>query len=107
MEPTLDILPGEGEIQVIEKKQIRIICDNCGENAHYHHTYLLPNARNNCASKAYRKDDCSWCSDAEAFTCRECKEIDVRPKGYEWCSTFPATKAFAHMFLKWKEKKLV
>lgn len=105
MEPTLDILPGEGEVQILKRERVRIGCFNCGKNAHYRHTYLLPNARTNPASKAYGKDDCTWCADEEAFTCRDCKEIDVRPKCYEWCSTFPASQRFAHMFLMWQENK--
>jgi hypothetical protein len=94
---TMEILPGEGESKMVTKT--RVTCAECGDSAHFRHTYLLPNGRNNPASSAYRRDDCSWCSDEETFTCRTCKRPTI--DGYSWCSTFPANDRFAHLFLKW------
>lgn len=105
---TLDVLPGEGEVKTVTSVRRREECGQCGEYAHYKHTYLLPNARSNRASKAYGRDDCSWSSDHEEFTCRECSKDGKREPqvdGYEWCSTFSATERFAHMFLNWREQK--
>ena len=104
MDDTLDDLPGEGDVETVTRKRVRICCDKCGEFAHYKHTFLLPNARGNPASKAYRKDDCSWCEDGCLFTCKTCKhprELD----SMTWCSTFPASARFAHLFLEWKKQK--
>ncbi len=71
----------------------RILCDYCGENpADQKHTYLLPGARINPDSAAFGRDDCSWCSDHEAFSCQPCRSRmrtrhpDV--EGYGKCSTF-------------------
>ena len=102
---TLDLLPGEGDTEVVTRVRTRRGCDNCGDPAHFKHTFLLPNARSNPASKAYRHDDCSWCEDAAAFTCKKCSRQDVEPDGYGWCSTFPASDRFKHMFLYWEETK--
>jgi hypothetical protein len=98
-------LKGEGESQIIRRTKVRIKCDQCGEPANFKHTYLLPNARSNPASSAYRKDDCSWCSDHEEFTCANCSKPGVA--GYAWCSTFTVSDRFAHMFLKWEEVELI
>ena|SRR3990167_3685277 len=99
----LEKLPNEGSTKTIVLK--RVVCD-CGEYATQKHSYLLPHARSNPASSAYRRDDCSWCQDREEFTCFICKRPEVG--GYEWCSTFeikPDNLRFAHMFLKWVELK--
>ena len=97
---TLDELPGEGESRTTTEIRQRIICDECGEPAHFKHSYLLGgNARANPASSAYQQDDCSWCEDERRFTCKTCKRPPV--DGYSWCSTFPAKEQFKHMFLKW------
>ena len=100
---TLDVLPGEGEEQVIRRVRYRRECHECGEPAHFKQTYLLNGARSNPSSSAYRKDDCSWCEDEAVFLCKECKA--PRLEGYEQCSTFPAVERFAHMFLYWHEIK--
>lgn len=102
MDKTLDILPDEGKIETITRKRVRISCDECGEPAHYKHSYLLPNARSNPASSGYGGDDISWCSDESAYTCRECKKPVI--DGYDWASTYSACERFAHMFLKWEER---
>lgn len=100
MTTTLENLPGEGEVQTITKVRQRKTCEICGEFAHFKHSYLLENYRNNPSSTAFRKDDCSWCSDVDVFTCLECQ-----PETPEGCdsgrSTFPANERFAHMFLEW------
>lgn len=101
MDTTLELLPGEGEIETVTSRHIRIGCDQCGEPAHFKHTYLLPNGRSNPASKAYGHDDCTWCEDDNAYTCLTCKRPTI--EGYGWCSTFPASARFAHMFLKWEK----
>ena len=54
---TLDILKDEGKTETMTRKKMRYTCDNCGEPAHFKHTFLLPNARTNPASKGYGKDE--------------------------------------------------
>jgi hypothetical protein len=95
-------LPGEGEVQTITRTRLRHACENCGEPATKRHTYLHENARRNPASSAYGRDDCTWCSDHEEFTCNTCKRPSV--EGMGWCSTFGAER-FPHMFLFWHEEK--
>ena len=100
MDETLEILPGEDEIKTIKKRRVRQECDVCGEPAHYKHTFLFDNARRNPASSAYGRDDCTWCSDAHRFVCKEHKKDEAPPQeGLFWCSTFPASERFSHMFL--------
>lgn len=82
-------------------------CEICGEKATARLTFLLPSCRSNPASSAYGKDDCSWCSDAEMFVCKEhekdrykiAKELNM-----EWCGLFPNTEKFKHMFLYWHKE---
>ena len=97
-----------GEI-IAEKKMAKWReCDICGLPAAFCITFLLTgNCRANPASNAYGRDDCSWCSDAEAFACRR-HEREVRknpPAGMSECSIFPLKK-FKHMgfyFVKAKQ----
>ncbi len=100
---TLEALPGEGEIKIVEKRRLRNECDVCGEPAHFKHTFLFENARGNPASSAYRHDDCSWCEDAHRYVCKEHHKDKDAPPGTSWCSTFPASERFAHLFLYWEE----
>ena len=102
---TLDKLSGESETETTTMICVRRCCDNCGEPAHFRHTFLLPNARSNPASHGYGRDDISRCSDAEQYSCKnaECIMKMRRMDGYGWCSTYPATERFAHMFLEWKK----
>lgn len=97
---TLDKLPREGVGRTTIEHLERKLCELCGEPAHFRHSYLLENYRTNRASKAYGRDDASWSSDVDVFTCRDCK-----PETPDGCdpgrSTFPATEKFAHMFLYW------
>lgn len=97
---TLDVLPGEGEEKTVTSVHVREECGQCGEPAHFKHSYLLDGARSNRASSAYGRDDCSWCSDRDEFTCKECKKPSL--DGYGWCATFPAIERFKHMFLRWR-----
>jgi len=104
MHETLEILPGEGEIKVIKQIRRRRTCDNCGAGAYYKLTFLLPNARTNPSSKAYGKDDCTWCEDEHQFSCKDanCLRKMRHMEGYDWCAQFPALEKFAHMFLYWE-----
>lgn len=106
MTETMETLPGENETQTITRVRKRRVCEFCGEPAHFKQTFLLPNARNNPASKAYGRNDCSWCSDAHQFSCRggPCTRKARVLDGYGECSIFPAIERFAHMFLYWEEK---
>ena len=102
---TLEVLPGEGDVQTITRRRVREVCRECDEPAHYKVSFLLNGYRNNPASTAYGRDDCSWCEDDHCFACREHKD-EVRrhpPNGYCGASTYPATERFAHMFLRWEE----
>jgi len=93
-------LPGEGDTQTQIRR--RHGCQVCGEPATKRVSYLLEDCRSNPASKAYRHDDCSWCSDAEAFSCDEHQREVERdaPLGMSWGSTFGLPR-FAHMMLYW------
>jgi hypothetical protein len=100
---TLDVLPGEDETKTIVSVRRRVQCEFCEEPAHFRHTFLLANARQNPASSAYGHDDCTYCHDTERFSCRAHEpqgSADSVP-GYGYCATFPANKRFAHLFLKW------
>ena len=97
-----------GEVTLIKKVCVSRECEECGETATKKHTFLYENARRNPASSAYGKDDCSWCSDAEVFSCDKDSELLRRnkPDDMEWCSTFTRNERFEHLFLYWKEEKL-
>ena len=94
-----------GDTKLVKKTVIEKTCENCGEPATKRHTFLYEDARRNLASSAYGKDDCSWCSDEEKFSCNKCSD-EVRrdyPRDMGWCSTF-SRERFEHMFLEWKEE---
>ena len=93
-------LPREGEVR--EQTLTRATCEECGEPATRKVTFLLDNARRNPASSAYGKDDCRWCSDAEAFACETHRHTLKPPQGHSLCSIFPCTARLAHMFLVWR-----
>lgn len=97
-----ELLKGEGETKVVVRRNERRDCDNCGEPATRLLTFLMPDARRNPASKAYGRDDCSWCSDYDAYACDACAATGV-PEGYGSCATFPL-KNFPHMGLKWRDR---
>ena len=94
-------LPKEG----MERTQVlsRRGCDVCGGLATKRITYLRENCRSNPASSAYGRDDCSWCSDAEAYSCDEHQREVERdaPEGMRWASTFDGLK-LPHMLLEWR-----
>lgn len=100
-------LDGEGEIKIVLKTKCRRHCDNCGEPATKRITFLLENARRNPGSSAYGRDDCSYCADAEAFTCDECERTVQRnaPPGMDWCGTFFGPRA-THYLLFWHEQEV-
>lgn len=102
---TLDVLPGEGDIQTITRRLVRETCVECDKPAHFKVSFLLAGYRCNPASAAYGKDDCSWCEDDHCFVCREHRDMYVHnpPAGYASASIYPATKQFKHMFLRWEE----
>lgn len=101
------LLKGEGDKQFIVKERVRHECDNCGEPATKKHSFCYVNGRRNPASSMYGQDDCTYCSDAHAFSCDEC-EKDVKrvtcPDGMEWGATFEIGGRFNHMFLYWNER---
>lgn len=98
---------GEGEIKLVVKKRVRRDCDNCGEPATKEINYCYVNGRSNPASSMYRRDDCSYCSDANAYSCDEC-ERDVErvccPEGMKWASTFTCNDRHTHRLLYWSER---
>lgn len=95
-------LTGEGQIKLKIHEYRRRECDNCGEPATKRLTFCYVNGRSNPASSMYGRDDCTYCSDAQAFSCDAC-ERDVRraccPSGMDWGSTFSAGGRFDHMLL--------
>jgi hypothetical protein len=95
-----ELLKGEGETKLLLRKRVRHEC-NCGEVATQRHSYLLPRARSNPNSRGYGKDDVSWRSDHEEFTCDACPLPNV--EGFEWCATFGVAN-FPHMLLTWIER---
>ena len=110
-DPVGATLDGEGDIQVIHRARERIPCDYCDNTPDQLNTYLLPNARHNPKSSAYGRDDCSWSSDHNVFSCEQCRKENfggTRPniEGYEPCATIPLTKQFSHLFLRWREKDI-
>ncbi len=96
-------LPGEGDV----RKQVRMRreCDICVALATKRVSYLLDNARSNPASAAYCRDDCTWCSDAEAFACdAHANQVERdAPEGMRWAGTFDGTRPhLSHMLLYWE-----
>ena len=98
----LEPLKGEGERKTMIR--VRRECEECGELATVKYSYLLPRARGNPASSAYRRDDCSWCSDLDVFLCFACDERQWHPHrdGYEPCSRFYDARKYPHIFLEWR-----
>ncbi len=92
----------DGKIRVSLERCDRQECQVCGEPATRRVSYLLERARSNPDSSAYCKDDCSWCSDADAYACeKHTREVERdAPEGMEWCSTFDGAK-MPHMLYKW------
>lgn len=96
-------LKGEGDVRTRVQKRVRRKCSNCGAPATHRVSYLLLNARSNPASKGYGKDDISWCSDDEEWSCEDCRRhVEANaPHGMEWGASFPGER-FSHMVLHWE-----
>ena len=106
----LAVLPGEGSVKFTVKTRVRRECDNCGEPATKRLTYCYINGRRNPASSMYGRDDCTYCSDHDAYACGDCEREVQRvccPDGMRWGATFIATERNAHMFLTWHEREAV
>ena len=104
-ETEVPLLKGEGEVRITKERCYRRICGQCDEPATHRLSFLLDGARRNPASKAYGRDDCSWCSDEDRYSCKSHVE-DVRrapPEGMGWCSTFDCVKLYPHMLLYWQK----
>ena len=97
-----------GEIRTIKQRFNRRGCEYCEEPATHKLTFLLPNARGNPQSKAFHRDDCSWCSDQDVFVCDEHNKKDrykiERELEMGWCSSF-GYERFKHMFEYWEDIK--
>ncbi len=95
-----------GNKRIITEVCCEQICAKCGEPAKYKHTYLLYDCRENPASSAYGRNDCSWCSDEEIFACEKHKDLAERaycPRGMSWCATFTRNEKSEHIFLYWEK----
>ena len=90
--------PIPGSIRTMRHIYARHECENCGEPATKCHAFILPNARHNPASSGYGKDDISWCSDAEAFSCDKCPE--PRVDGMRWGASWGGPR-YDHMLHFW------
>lgn len=103
----MSTIKGEGDTKVVIKTRCRRECASCGDPATKRHSYCYINGRRNPASSMYGRDDCSYCSDADAFACDDCEQ-EVRraccPEGMDWGSTFTLGLGNSHMFLEWRER---
>lgn len=101
-------LKGEGDLKFVVKERIRRECDNCGEPATKRISYCYINGRRNPASSMYGRDDCTFCSDHEAFSCDACEREVTRvccPDGMNWGGTFYG-ESMSHMLLHWVEREM-
>ncbi len=91
-----------GDIRVIRQIAQWRECEGCGKPAKYRLTFLLQDFRSNPASKAFGRDDCSWISDLDIYSCENCKHtLSQSPHGYNsGCGCFPLIK-FKHMGFYW------
>ena len=79
-------------------------CENCGRPAKYRITFLLEHFRSNPSSKAYRRDDCSWSSDLDVFSCENCKHtLSQAPHGYDSGYGIMPLKNCRHLGFYWKQ----
>ena len=70
-------------VRVMVERQRDVGCESCGEPATVLFMFLLDNYRRNPASRAYGRDDCSWCSDLDVFSCESCRrELSRCRDGY-------------------------
>lgn len=108
MTESIGTLPGEGEIKVVIKTRMRRECESCGELATKKHEFCYINGRRNPASSMYGRDDCTFCSDHDAYACEDCSrevERDGCPDGMNWAGTRTATPRNAFAFLYWSERE--
>ena len=77
-------------------------CEECGAPATYRYTYLLEGMRNNPASSAYCRDDCSYCEDDAIFSCCRCGRPPT-PGGYVDASRYKYCEKWEHLFNYWDE----
>lgn len=101
-------LSGEGKTIIVKKTKVREICSICSSPADYRITWLYEHYRMNPRSSAYGKDDCSRCSDKEAFACSEHRStVEYHtPLGCDRGTTIFDLQRFPHMGLYWKEEEL-
>ena len=79
-------------------------CEECGNPAKYLITFLFEHFRGNPASKAYQRDDCSWASDLDVFSCEDCRRTLSRaPKGYDSGYGLMPLKKLRHIGFYWKQ----
>ena len=96
-----------GKIRTVKLICKERTCDFCGEPATWKLTFLYPNSRTNPKSKAYGKDDCSWCEDDSRFVCNVHEKDRYRIADelrMNWCSAYPRQN-FKHLFLYEEEVK--
>lgn len=62
----------EGDVRIVVERYERRKCDECDELAVFKFTWLLEGFRHNPASTGYGRDDCTYCSDLDAYRCRKC-----------------------------------
>lgn len=102
-----NLLSGEGDVKIIVKTRRRHECNNCGEPSTKRFSFCYINGRKNPASSMYGRDDCSYCSDADVYSCDAC-ERDVRretcPDGMQWAATQTLTDSNALRFMQWVER---
>jgi len=96
------------KVEVRIQKKVKRCCEWCDAKATKKLCFLTPNYRNNPASSAYGRDDCSWCSDYEAYTCDKVECIseakDHKPEGFIDAAVFHITsERFKHMAYAWEE----
>ena len=103
-----------GDQKIITMEYVQKTCDECANPATKRITFLYENARQNPASKGYRGDDISWCSDAEALSCDDCQNVvrGKKPENMSWAGTFTCYKDgeftdLAHMVCDWQEIETV
>ena len=101
-----------GDQRITKEVWVEQVCCECGESATEKQTFLFEGARSNPNSKAYGKDDCSWCEDDSIFTCAkhgnfgQTAQQYAKNNGLLTCSVFKRER-FEHMFLYWKKPEAI
>ncbi len=97
------VMPRVGDVEVTKKIRQWHGCNECGYPAKFRMTFLLEGFRHNPASSGYGRDDCSWCSDLDVYTCAAHKrELEQTPPGYSHGTTTFPLKKFKHMGFYWE-----